>query len=77
MADKNAAAIILPDGASLKLTVDGAEVTVGLTPRDDREGGKGRMSSGSVGYNLTTKLEGADGRRYQVGLNAVLIGSKS
>ena len=68
--------LILPDGAAVRLIVDGAEMTLPLTARDDRENGKGRFASGSAGYHGQVKVQGANGQ-YQVGLNVTLIGSKS
>lgn len=68
--------MVLPDGASIRLVVDGSEMTLPLTARDDRTGGRGRFSSGSAGYHGQTKVDAADGRRYQVGITATLIGSK-
>ncbi len=68
-------ATVLPDGAVVRLIIDGAEMALPLTPRDDRDGGKGRFSSGSAGYHGQVKLPGAAGQ-YQVGINVTLIGSK-
>lgn len=67
--------VVLPDGAAVRIIVDGAEMTLPLTARDDRDGGKGRFSSGSAGYHGQTKVVGANGT-YQLGLNVTLIGSK-
>lgn len=56
------------NAASASLTLDGASITPTLNPR--------RFSTGSAGYSWQGKVEGADGRRYQVSVQAVLIGSK-
>ena len=61
-------AATLPDGASVKLVLDGGEV---LFPMDARA-----FSSGSIGYWAGGKLQGEDGRKYQVNMTAVLIGSR-
>lgn len=58
----------LPDGGSVVVKVDGAEVTI---PVDARQ-----FSTGSVGYFVQSKVAGAKGRRYQLNLTATLIGSK-
>lgn len=58
----------LPDGATLRIVVDGAEVALNLTPRE--------FSTGSIGYHTQGKVEGQGGRRYQVNFTATLIGSK-
>ncbi len=68
-------AVVLPDGAVVRLIIDGAEMALPLTARDDRDGGKGRFSSGSAGYHGQVKLPGSAGQ-YQVGINVTLIGSK-
>lgn len=61
-------AAIAAEAASLALTVDGGSVTVPLTAR--------RFSTGSAGYHWQGKVDGQDGRRYQVNITATLIGSK-
>ena len=58
----------LPEGASLRIVVDGAEITVPLNRK--------QFSTGSLGYHAQGKVDGADGRRYQMGVNLTLIGSK-
>lgn len=67
MADKDRAAM-LPAGASVRIVLDGAELVLPLNGRE--------FSTGSLGYHGQTKVDGADGRRYQVGVTATLIGSK-
>jgi len=67
------AKVTLPDGASIVLNVDGAQGTISMARRDD---GTHRFSTGSAGYFGIAKLEGQDGRRYQVNVTATLIGSK-
>jgi hypothetical protein len=71
MTDK--AKVTLPDGASITLVLDGAQSPMALNRRDDSTS---RFSTGSAGYHGTGKVEGADGRRYQVNVTATLIGSK-
>ena len=53
---------------SITIELDGAVVTAPLTART--------FASGSVGFHAQSKVVGADGRRYQLGVNATLIGSK-
>ena len=53
---------------SITIELDGAVVTAPLAART--------FSSGSVGFHAQAKVVGADGRRYQLGVNATLIGSK-
>lgn len=72
MADKTKT--VLADGAQVALALDGAKLTLNMARRDD---GTARFSSGSAGYHAQGKAEGADGRRYQVNITAVLIGSKA
>lgn len=50
------------------LEVDGQQVNVTLQGK--------RFSTGSAGWHYQGKLEGQDGRRYQVQIQAVVIGSK-
>ena len=50
------------------LTIDGAEVPLTMTPKE--------FASGSYGYFAQGKVDGQDGRRFQVGINATVIGSK-
>lgn len=59
---------VLPEGASLRLVVDGAEVTIPLTRK--------QFKTGSIGYHAQAKVEGSEARRYQLGLNLTLIGSR-
>lgn len=54
--------------AKIALEVDGGTVGAGLKPRT--------FSTGSTGFSGQLKVEGQDGRRYQVSVNVVLIGSK-
>ena len=54
--------------ATITLDVDGGSVGATLKPRT--------FSTGSTGYSGQLKVEGTDGRRYQVSVNVVLIGSK-
>jgi hypothetical protein len=54
--------------ATLTLDVDGQSITV---PMEARE-----FSTGSVGFYLSQRVPGQDGRKYQVGVNATLIHSK-
>ena len=60
--------VVLPDGASVVLRIDGAELTLPIDART--------FKSGSLGYYGQTKVSGADGRRYQVGITATCIGTK-
>lgn len=61
-------ASVLPDGAQVALKLDGAAATLQLGAR--------AFGTGSIGYHAQGKLDGADGRRYQVGVTVTLIGSK-
>jgi hypothetical protein len=55
--------------ASMTLDVDGGTLTAPLKERT--------FSTGSTGFSGNgLKLNGTDGRRYQVSVNVVLIGSK-
>lgn len=67
-ASKGPEAYGIIEGGSVTLKLDGAEVTMPLDPRT--------FSSGSVGFYQQGKVQGSDGRRYQVGVTATLIGSK-
>lgn len=60
---------VLPDGASARFMVDGAEVLMPLTRRG--------FGTGSIGYGLNGKVQGADGRVYQGTLSLVLVHSKT
>lgn len=53
---------------TMRLDIDGGSATVPLKARV--------FSTGSAGFSCQTKVDGADGRRYQVSLNVILIGSK-
>ena len=68
MAETKDRAAALPSGATVRIMLDGAEVQVPLNARE--------FSTGSVGYHAQGKVDGADGRRYQLGITATLIGSK-
>lgn len=63
-------ATTLPEGTEARMTleVDGGGSTVPLKART--------FSTGSVGFSGQTKVDGEDGRRYQVSVNVILIGSK-
>lgn len=61
-------ATVLPDGARLALDVDGGKSTLNLTRK--------AFSTGSIGFHGQGKVDGADGRRYQVNVSVTLIGSK-
>lgn len=67
MAAKNTA-VELPEGATVVLKIDGAELTLPMEART--------FKSGSRGFYGQTKVQGAESRRYQVGITATLIGSK-
>jgi hypothetical protein len=54
--------------ARLALDVDGGKAGAELSRRV--------FSSGSQGFTGALKVQGTDGRRYQVNVNVVLIGSK-
>lgn len=60
----------LPDGitATFALDVDGGTLSAPMSART--------FGTGSVGFSTAGKVSGADGRRYQVSVNVVLIGSK-
>lgn len=62
--------VSLPDGiaAAVTLDIDGGSLTAPLKARE--------FSTGSQGFSGQLKVDGADGRRYQVSVNAVLIHSK-
>jgi hypothetical protein len=64
------APVTLPEDvhARIALDVDGGKQGVEL--------GRRVFSSGSQGFTGAIKVQGADGRRYQVNVNVVLIGSK-
>lgn len=68
MADATRA--ILPGDATAYVTVqvEGHDV---LQPLKQRE-----FSTGSAGFSGQLKVDGDDGRRYQVSINVVLINSK-
>lgn len=53
---------------TVTITIDGVTTTLTLSART--------FSTGSTGYSANGKAQGTDGRRYQVSVNAVLIGSK-
>jgi len=55
-------------GGKVELEADGGMVRASLTAR--------AFSTGSIGYGWQGKVEGTDGRRFQVNITAVLIGSK-
>ena len=59
---------VLPDGARLLMDLDGGKATFNLSRKV--------FSTGSLGYHSQGKVEGTDGRRYQVNVTATLIGSK-
>ncbi len=59
----------MPDGASIRLVLDGGEA---MFPLDARW-----FSSGRIGYWAGGKLLGTDGRKYQVNFNATVIGEPS
>lgn len=54
--------------AKVALDLDGATLTVTPAARE--------FSTGSKGYSWQGKVEGQDGRRYQVNITAVVINSK-
>ena len=54
--------------AAIKISVDGGEVTIPLAAKE--------FKTGSRGYSGLTKLVALDGKRYQVVVNAIEIGSK-
>jgi len=54
--------------ATLTIEVDGGAATAPLKARE--------FSTGSKGFSGQLKVDGTDGRRYQVSVNVVLIGSK-
>lgn len=64
--------IVLPDGASIVLELDGAKATVPLARRDD---GTTRFSTGSAGYHAQGKVMGKDSHQYQLNIVATLIDS--
>lgn len=70
MATTKSGPATLPDGiiAALSLDIDGGTATVPLSQRV--------FNTGSVGFSGSFKVQGADGRRYQCSMNAVLVGSK-
>lgn len=55
------------DGARIALEMDGGSIGVALRPR--------AFKSGSDGYGAQLKVDGTDGRRYQVNVTAVRIDS--
>jgi hypothetical protein len=67
---KAAETVTMPDDvqARLALDIDGAKVGLNAT--------RTIFSSGSHGFRVVGKVDGQDGRRYQVNANLVLIGSK-
>lgn len=54
--------------AVITLEIDGGTVRQSMARRT--------FNSGSIGYSTQAKVSGSDGRRFQVNVNAVLIGSK-
>lgn len=59
---------LLQSEAAVQLHVDTGAVTTPMAAR--------RFSTGSAGFSWQGKVQGAEGRRYQVNVTAVLIGSK-
>lgn len=55
--------------ATCQLTLDGATVSPTMLAKE--------FSTGSKGFSWQGKVDGQDGRRYQVNVQAILIGSKA
>jgi len=54
--------------ARIALDIDGGTLGLTMSPRT--------FSTGSLGFSAQGKVIGDDGRKYQVNVNAVLVGSK-
>ena len=57
-----------PQGATVTIVADGAQVTLPLNPMV--------FSSGSLGFHQSSAVEATDGRRYQLGMTLTAIGTK-
>lgn len=66
MATKDRTAALSP--GRVVLTIDGAEVPLVMNPKE--------FGTGSFGFHAQGKLDGQEGRRYQVSAQAIVIGSK-
>ena len=69
MADTTSTTLPHDAAATMALQVDGGPETPAVL--------KARVfSTGSTGFSGNLKVDGSDGRRYQVSVNVILIGSK-